>query len=175
MGRDKSREPVGGRPSLLRVLDAAREALDDVTVVGGHHPGALADLDPGGGPVQAVVAAFRARPGRDLVVVACDLPFLDGELLRRLAAPLPPGADGRVVCAGGRDQPLCARYAAHAREPFEAARRAGVRAMWRVLEGLRLERLDPATVSARAALGARDFDTPGELAELLDELDGVDG
>lgn len=41
---------------------------------------------PGSGPAAGVLGAVRARPGRKLLVLACDLPLVPVELLAALAA-----------------------------------------------------------------------------------------
>lgn len=57
-------------------------------------------------PLSGILAALR-RSGRPVLAVACDMPFLSGELLAWLA-----GLRGRLVLprAGGRLHPLLARY-----------------------------------------------------------------
>src|SRR6185312_295604 len=81
---------VGGRPLLLRVLDAA--ALASPRVVVG--PPSLAPLlpadvlltceaPPGGGPVAALSAAVRLIPAEvaNVAVLSADLPFLTSTVL----------------------------------------------------------------------------------------------
>ena len=58
-------------------------------------------------PLTGVAAAIREAGGRDVVVLACDLPLLPVEYLAWLA-----GREGETVipCPGGAPQPLAARY-----------------------------------------------------------------
>jgi molybdopterin-guanine dinucleotide biosynthesis protein A len=119
----KAALPVGGRPMLLRVLDAVPSAGPRI-VVG---PPALAPLlppdveliledPPGGGPVAALAAAVRLLPVEvpHVAVLSADLPFLTPVLLDRLSASLDGGAaDVAVPLDGdGRRQLLCAVWRA---------------------------------------------------------------
>ncbi|TNF34378.1 MAG: hypothetical protein EP329_07320 [Deltaproteobacteria bacterium] len=171
MGRDKAAVEIDGVASLDRVLTAAREAVDTVVVVGGERADAIPDLDPGGGPVQAIAAAWRAHPGRPLIVLGCDMPFVTGALVRRLVGCAEAPREATLVRAGGRAQPLCACYAPTAAAAFERALATGQRGLMRVVGDLDTGWLDEDGLSARERLGARDFDTPEELSELLADAD----
>lgn len=86
MGSNKLLEPVGGKPMLAHVVDAAlASAARPVVVVTGNQ-------------APAVEAALA---GRD-VGFAANPDFADGIAgsLRRGLAALPPGIDGAVVCLG---------------------------------------------------------------------------
>jgi molybdopterin-guanine dinucleotide biosynthesis protein A len=116
-GAPKPTLTVGGRPLLLRVLDAVVDA--DPTIVVG--PGGLAPLLPpgaaliqeepaGGGPVAGLAAGARLVPaGNALVaVLAADLPFLTATVLHGLCAHLAEGGEVAVLLDGaGRPQWLC--------------------------------------------------------------------
>ena len=110
--------PVGGRPMLLRVLDAAAAARPRV-VVG---PPSLAPLlppevvltqeqPPGGGPVAGLAAAVRLVPPgvREAAVLSADLPFLTAGVLDALRSAIDDESDAAVLLDGeGRSQWLCA-------------------------------------------------------------------
>lgn len=112
--------------------------------------------DPGVGPLGALAAAAPLVAGLDVVVVACDMPFVTPELLSLLAAS--PGT--AVPVAEGRAQTLCARYAAADVARAPALVEAGARAM-RAL-------LDDADVAWLADLpfDFADVDTPEDLERL---------
>lgn len=169
MGRDKAGVEVLGASSLARVEGAARAALADVLVVGGERAGAVPDLIPGEGPLQAVVAAARARPGRALLLLPCDVPLIEPADVGRLAAPLPDGVDARVLTIDGRDQYLCAHLGPGALAACEAAFARGERALWRIFRELPLARLDAAELGPGGGARARDFDTEASLDALLRE------
>ncbi len=112
MGRDKARLEVGGEP--LAAGAARRLAAHASPVViadGGANkvPGRTSVPDgPGAGPLAGILGAATAFPGRDLLVLACDLPGVPAALLARLADPAP--CDGRVPRWSGGLEPLCALY-----------------------------------------------------------------
>jgi molybdenum cofactor guanylyltransferase len=117
IGGAKPTRKLAGSPLICYPLRAAREAGLEAVVVAKRetvlppvrehvvvepdeprHPlcGALAALD---------YASRRGRPGAGVVLVGCDMPFLSGALLRRLAE-----LDGAALLSlGGRRQPLPAR------------------------------------------------------------------
>lgn len=116
-GPHKPVTPVGGRPMLLRVLDALR-SVDPCIVVGPSRmapPGVLTTRERpvGAGPVAAVDAGLRAL-GADAptlaAIVAADQPFLTESAVHTLRAALaagPTDADGAVFVDGERRQLLC--------------------------------------------------------------------
>src|SRR5690606_25483675 len=117
-GAAKPARLVGGRPLLLRVLDATAGA-DPIIVVG---PPALAPLLPagvalvqeqpaGGGPVAGLDAGVRlVRAGRaQVAVLSADLPFLTPAVLHGLSVRLSAGGDVAVLLDdSGQPQWLCA-------------------------------------------------------------------
>jgi len=89
MGRDKALLAVGGQPLLQRVVEALREVTDELLLVGvgaeryawlGGR--AVDDLVPGGGPFAGVYTALSVARHSHCLVVACDMPFLNTDLLR---------------------------------------------------------------------------------------------
>ncbi|HEY7224878.1 MAG TPA: molybdenum cofactor guanylyltransferase [Micromonosporaceae bacterium] len=117
-GLAKPALPIGGRPMLLRVLDAVPGASPRV-VVG---PSSLAGLLPGGvlltreeppdgGPVAGLAAGVRLVPDEvaQVAVLSSDLPFLSPTVLGGLCAAVTGGADVAVLVDDkGRRQWLCA-------------------------------------------------------------------
>jgi len=146
-GRDKARESVHGVPSAERVLAACAGIP------------AVAEDRPADGPLGAIVLAFE-RWGRDLIVVACDMPFVDPPLIARLSAALE--VDARVPRVAGRVQPLAARYGRSGLTKLRAAWQAGERSIVRALDGLAVEWLDDVDAHTLA-----DFDTPEDLAAIV--------
>ncbi|MCC6621913.1 MAG: molybdenum cofactor guanylyltransferase [Deltaproteobacteria bacterium] len=147
-GRDKARVEVRGTPSLARVRAAAQQAVGAERVV--------VHDEPAGGPLGAILESFGRWPGRDLIVLACDVPLIDAETIRVLAAPLDDG-DARVARVEGRAQPLAAHYRTSAEVPLRAAWDAGERSIVRALDRLRVAWLD--APPDRLV----DFDTPADL------------
>jgi molybdopterin-guanine dinucleotide biosynthesis protein A len=108
MGRPKAVVPLAGRPLIAWPLAAAQAAGLETVVVA--KPGSqLPPLDAAVWdepelpvhPLTGVLAALE-RAARPIVALACDMPFVTPDLIRRLAA-----ADGLAV---PRDEAFPARY-----------------------------------------------------------------
>lgn len=114
MGTDKAALELGGQEFLARIAQELARATQSVTTVGakrvvGHLPN-VADVYAEWGALGGLHAALAACKAEWAAVVACDLPFVTGELFVRLAllrenfdVVIPVQPDGRV-------QPLCALY-----------------------------------------------------------------
>ena len=109
MGRDKALLEIEGETLLARAVRRLAEVCDEVLIADagrGLDPGSIPD-GPGRGPAAGVLGALRARPGRSLLVLAVDLPFVPEPLLEELACS---GADLAIPSWSGGVEPLCALY-----------------------------------------------------------------
>jgi molybdopterin-guanine dinucleotide biosynthesis protein A len=173
-GRDKASEPIGVKSSLERIIDAA-SSIGDLWLVGGlceSHPkcrGYIPDLDPGGGPLQAITAFIQKVPEDDFLVLACDIPFVTNRLLKVLAEPLEAGVDARIPLLDGRLQYLLAHYGGDSRRRFESAFHEGTRAVHKVVSDLNVHFVEENELKKAGVLSAvmNDFDDLDELAHLL--------
>jgi molybdopterin-guanine dinucleotide biosynthesis protein A len=122
MGTDKSHIVVDGLPMREHVRRALLRVCDDVVIVGGDD---ATIVDPREGPLVAVAAVLRARPGRTILVAPVDQPRLDEGALRPLLAAC--NHDGADAAVSWRDEPLpmCVGAAAIAR--FESMLARGER------------------------------------------------
>jgi molybdopterin-guanine dinucleotide biosynthesis protein A len=119
IGGDKAMVELEGRALLLYPLAVLRAVLDEVAVVAKQST-ILPALDPEVAiwleadeprhPLAGIVHALRCARGRPVVVVAGDMPFVTRGLVGALARERSHGAVAVVPRAGGRLQPLCARY-----------------------------------------------------------------
>lgn len=167
MGTDKARivwrdETLAARAGrvLVSVCDPVVEAGPGLAGLP-HVP----DDPPGAGPLAAFVAACDALATRGpVVLLACDMPFVDEPVLRLL---VDHEGDATVIpIAGGRLQYACARYGPGAVARARDALRRGERAL-RAAVGADHEEL--AEDAWRAVGGPdvfADLDTPGDLARL---------
>lgn len=163
IGRGKPLADLDG-PLVRRPLAAAAAAGLDAVVVAKAAtplpPGVTAWREPDE-PVHPLLGIVTAlgRAGGPVIAVACDMPFVPGELLARLAA----GPEAAVVAAGVL-QPFPARYEPSALPALRAALAAerSVRAT--------LESLAPATLAWDDAAALRSVNTPGELAAARAEI-----
>jgi molybdopterin-guanine dinucleotide biosynthesis protein A len=119
IGGDKAIVELEGRPLLLYPLNVLRAVLDDVAVVAKQStvlPGLDGEVaiwleaDEPRHPLAGIVHALRCARGRPIVVLAGDMPFVTRGLVAALARERSRGAVAVVPRAGGRLQPLCARY-----------------------------------------------------------------
>lgn len=120
MGSPKAQLRLDGETLAERSARVLAAVCEPVVEVGPGHTDFphVVEEPAGGGPVAALVAGWEAvgRPDA-VIVVACDLPFVNAGLLCLLATW--PGAPTAVPVAGERLQPLCARFG---REAVDAAR-----------------------------------------------------
>ena len=171
MGQDKARLVLNGRSFAERIHDALRSVTQSIRTVGAKGAAALAGLDDvpdvytEWGALGGLHAALSACRAPWAVVVACDLPFVTGELFERLAegcdqydAVVPVQPDGRL-------QPLCALYRtepclARARELIER----GERRPRALVAAVRTRRVEPPELEdlAGATLFFTNVNTPEE-------------
>lgn len=123
-GRPKWSVELGGEPMIDRIaraLSAVAEA-GDVTVVARRKvevPGLriIADSLPAGaaetagGPLVGLYTALKDAESEWLLAAACDLPFVTGELFRRILSECSDAIDAVVpIQPDETPQPLCAVY-----------------------------------------------------------------
>jgi molybdenum cofactor guanylyltransferase len=159
MGRDTALLPLadGGPPMLAIVLDSLASVADDVFIVANGREQYQAfgvrivpDLECGNGALGGIHAAVSHSLHERCLVVACDMPFLNSALLRRMAdepgdfdvlIPLLPGesrqrADGLVF------QTLHAIYSKQCLPAIEAHLAQGRRQVVGFFKDVRVRTLD---------------------------------
>jgi molybdopterin-guanine dinucleotide biosynthesis protein A len=114
---NKASEFIGDRSSIQRVVERVAVVSDQILIVGspvqfnfpsGYDVEYRADLRPGEGPLGGIYTGLASSKFLYNLVVACDMPFLNIELLRYMMK-LSPGFDA-VIPEVGRIQPLHAIY-----------------------------------------------------------------
>ena len=104
LGRSKALESIGGKSLIERVVEQVKLVSNQTLIV--TSPGqlalpvageveVLADLYPGKGPLGGIYTGLLASRSSCNIVVACDMPFLNIELLRYMIE-LSPGFDAVV-------------------------------------------------------------------------------
>jgi molybdopterin-guanine dinucleotide biosynthesis protein A len=122
----------------------------------------LADERAGGdlGPLGGLLALLGHAGERSAIAVACDMPFVSVELVRRLASAAP--APAIAARRDGRWEPFFARYDAKAVLPTALAhadaRRGSLQALLDAVGATEL------TMSAAEHAELRDWDTPEDAA-----------
>jgi molybdopterin-guanine dinucleotide biosynthesis protein A len=167
MGADKALLEVDGVAMAARVVASLTAAgCHPIVAVGGDRGGLEAlgidvidDPWPGEGPLGGVMAALTLASG-PVLVLACDLPWIDATTVGRLVA-----ADGIefasvdvVAARSDRSEPLCARWHPTALPELSAAFGRGERSVRRAMAALRVAEV---SVDPRAVV---DADTPEDLA-----------
>jgi len=117
-GRDKAALRIGSASILDRQLALLRPLIgrilivaDDETPFAGSGVPVVPDLKPGAGALGGLYTAITAAATPRTLVLACDLPFLEGKFLEALVRRALAGRAQAVVprTADGW-QPLCAAY-----------------------------------------------------------------
>jgi molybdopterin-guanine dinucleotide biosynthesis protein A len=127
MQADKAALDYGRRPQLARAFELLESRVQRAWVsvradqrdepLRARYP-QIVDGAMGGGPIAGIVAAQSLHPGAAWLVLACDLPLLDGATLDRLLA----GRDAHRIATAfrsasdGLPEPLCAIYEPASRE-----------------------------------------------------------
>jgi molybdopterin-guanine dinucleotide biosynthesis protein A len=129
IGGAKATVALHGAPLLTYPVAALQQALPEVVVVAKADtelpplPGVAIWTEPAQPrhPLTGIVHALAFAGGRPVLVCAGDLPFASAGLARELAGADACGAPAVVPRAGGRLQPLFARYEPAALAPLSAA------------------------------------------------------
>jgi len=170
-GVNKALMEVGGRAIIDRQLEVLRPLTEEVLVVANDDALAsrglriVRDVEQGAGPLVGLYSGLREVRTPLAIAVACDLPFLQPELLRFLIAAA-AGYDVVIPRLGDLLEPAHAVYRTGCVPAMAAAIRRGERRLIAFLGRLRvrevgekeLRRYDP---NLRSFL---NVNTPEELA-----------
>ncbi len=117
IGGGKPQRLLGGRTLLQRAIDLSRSWGKDCVVLARGEVEAdcptLCDRDDLEGPLAGLAAALdeaRARQKDCILLLACDMPFLPGDVPERLGWVVDGGANCAMVRSGGRDIPVCSMW-----------------------------------------------------------------
>jgi len=130
-GQEKGRLIVEGRSILDRQVELLRSVVDEVFLVG-HDPTRFADVGlpvfpdrvSGAGALGGILTAIESTTADRVIVIACDMPFLEAGLLRALLA-LAQSADGAWVRTARGPEPLVACYRQRSRPSIRKAIESG--------------------------------------------------
>ena len=126
-GQNKARLIIQGHSIIERQVALLRAVADEVFLVG-HDPSRFADLGlpvfpdrvSGAGALGGILTALESTSADRVLVIACDMPFLEEGLLRALAARSESG-DGAWVRTARGPEPLVACYRQQARDRIREA------------------------------------------------------
>jgi molybdopterin-guanine dinucleotide biosynthesis protein A len=184
---DKAVAELADTPLIRRVVDRLAGIVDELVInCRVEQRPAIADamaglsltrtyaLDetPDRGPLAGISQGLSAATGEYVAVVACDMPFVEPELLRELFERA-EGTDGAVPRVDGYLQPLQAVYR---RDPMcrlcEAALDRGERRIHAVLDNLDCVIVGESELdSIRTQRSFENLNTPEEFAAAAARLD----
>lgn len=177
MGRDKASIRVGGR----RLVDIVLEQLEPyfAEILLSLSPGrrlklpgcrTVRDELDGAGPLAGVASSLKAAANEKCFVVACDIPRVDFELVRRLARAAAEADIAVPVTSEGRFEPLFAFYSRAVLPEAEKLLKSGRRSLIPLLKSCR---------TARLQLGEKDrlwnLNTMKDLADFRACLKRIQG
>ena len=179
LGRNKALERIGDQTLIERVVGCIAPVSAEVIVVVASPPKATAlplpaevrvvsDRYPRCGSLGGIFTGLSASREPWILLVACDMPFLDPRLMRRLMA-MRRGVDAVVPCLNGRPEPLHALYSKTCLEPMERMLQGGLLKIAPLFEMVRVRYVDERTID-RIDPHHRSFfnvNSPADVEEAL--------
>jgi len=146
-GRPKSFVEVDGRRIIDRQLEVLRPLFAEILLVA-NQPERYAELGlpmmgdviADAGPLGGFVSALEAARSESLVMVACDMPYIDERAVRCLLEP-PAAFDVVVPMNEGRPEPLFARYSRRCAAAIRSRLAAGERRVIAFFDDVRVTRI----------------------------------
>jgi len=179
MGRDKALIDFQGQPIIVHVIAALRALTNDIVVVsnlsdvygplgGPFGARVVADYNPPCGPLGGIAAGLQAMECELAIVVACDMPFLNVDLLRWLIDQA-AGYDVVVPQTGAEYEPLHAIYRRTCTNPIVQRLERGDRRVISFFADVRLRTIEEAAwrVIDPAGRSLVNLNTPGDLSVWL--------
>ncbi len=180
MGGEKALIELAGQTLLKRTADRLVDLFSDVMVVC-DAPERFRDLPyrceadyPSGlGPIGGLATALRVARKETVFVVACDMPFLNPDVIRSMIDFL-DGEDLLIPKLSNRLHPLHALYTKKCLPVIEARIREGHLALHRLTEAVKsriypeesFRHLDPSLLSVM------NLNTPEDLEQARQGLEG---
>jgi len=154
--KNKALERIGGKALIERVIDSLVPLTTEVLAVVARPEQATAlrlppslrvvsDRYPGGGSLGGIFTGLEASAEPWSLVVACDMPFLNRELLRHLIGES-SNVDAVIPRLGGQPEPLHALYSKACLAPMERMLRAGQLKIAPLFEAVRVRYVDEETI-----------------------------
>lgn len=120
LGQDKANAKVAGRPLLEWTADALKPLSMDLLVVKRYDQNlpimtsqaswrTIIDKRPNAGPLAGIEAALEKIANDIMIIVGCDMPLIQPDLLRAIAAECRDN-DLVIPLLNGMPQPLLAAY-----------------------------------------------------------------
>jgi len=175
MGRDKAFVDLAGKPLIEHVIERSADLGQAETILITNKPAQYArlglpmyrDLLPEKGSLGGIYTALAQASSPDVLVLACDMPFVNTDLLRYLVDQIRADIDIIVPRVDGYPQGLHAIYKTTCIEPIAEQLAADQLKIIRFYDQMRVRYLDESDYAASDPLGRSfaNLNTPEELAE----------
>ncbi|HSJ56071.1 MAG TPA: molybdenum cofactor guanylyltransferase [Anaerolineae bacterium] len=155
LGRDKAFLPVGGQPLVAYVVETLSALSDDVIVVAnnlevyedlGLRARLTRDEERGKGSLMGIYSGLKLARHEYALAVACDMPFLNVDLLRYMVG-LVPGYDVVVPRDGDLVEPLHAIYGKACLDPMAIQLQAAKRRIIAFFDAVRVRYVEAAEIA----------------------------
>ncbi|MGD8732689.1 MAG: molybdenum cofactor guanylyltransferase [Anaerolineales bacterium] len=174
MGRDKALVELDGRPLIEHVLLRSRDLADELLITTNNPENLaylgirmVADRLPGAGALHGLETALLAAQGEDVLLLACDAPFVSREVIKYLIAQR-DHADVIIPQRAGRYEPLQALYnLEHCLPAVNKALRTGKKRMISFFPSVRVYPIVEETIAELDPTGFSFFNVNTE-ADLLE-------
>jgi molybdopterin-guanine dinucleotide biosynthesis protein A len=176
MGRDKAQLAYRGEPQVRRAIEMLRDVCERAYVSVRPEQArteayaglpSIVDEGEGRGPAAGLLAAWAERPDAAWLVLAADLPFVDGPLLAELVAGRDPAKLATAFRhADATPEPLCTIWEPAARALLQRRVQGGDRSLRRLLETAAVKLLDAGEPARLTSV-----DTEREYAAALARLE----
>lgn len=152
LGREKALEEIGGRSLIERVIERLSLLGNEIIVVTSSSD-QLPDLGvkrvidsyPGKGNLVGIYSGLKEVASSNALVVGCDMPFLNIDLLRYIME-LSPGFDVVIPRVNEGVEPLHAVYSKNCLAPIEVYLREGRLKIFDLLPELKVRYVDNAEI-----------------------------
>lgn len=185
MGRDKALLRLSGNSAALRLIDRSFQTLSAIcpqvyvaSTPGRSYPPypCLYDQTPHQGPIGGVISALKkAREMRfsGIVALACDMPLMRPDLLRRLAQNMDPEAIGAFYenPANNKIEMLAGIYAVNSLPLLEKAVEKGNFSLYWALHEAFLSAMPLAPEDGQAFLNCNDEADLARIGAILKNSD----
>ncbi len=173
MGQDKAFVELGGKALIEHVIERSHDLGQAETILITNKPADFqqlalpmyCDVMPDTGSLGGIYTALMQAQSRDVLVLACDMPFINTELLRYMIARMDADTDIVVPRVAGYPQGLHAIYKKTCIEPIREQLEAHRLKIIRFYDRMRVRYLDEKETSAFDPDGHSftNLNTPAEL------------
>ena len=171
MGTDKARIQLAGKPLIEHVLGRVEGLADEILITSNHPEGLtylgiplVRDPIPGAGALAGLHTALNAAQGDRVLVLACDMPFVNRQLIEYMIG-LAPSADVVVPQYAGYFEPMHAIYSEECLPAIESSLSDGQTRVVSFYDEVQVRGIDEKEIARFDPLGRSFFNinTPEDL------------